>query len=107
MTDVIQILYDNQCCKQPETTPELAELYQQEREVFDKIHAALGLKALDQLNCAQSQISHILELDCFRKGFLLGAALILELKLPSSPQKTTSRNSDHLPRFPVEGRGRR
>ena len=50
MTDVIQILYDNQCCKQPETTPELAELYQQEREVFDKIHAALGLKALDQLN---------------------------------------------------------
>ncbi len=79
MTDVIQILYDSQCCKQPETTPELAELYQQERELFDKIHAALGLKALDQLNCAQSQISNILELDCFRKGFLLGASLMLEL----------------------------
>jgi len=79
MTDVIQILYDSQCCKQPETTPELAELYEKECEIFDKIHAALGLKALDQLNCAQSQISNILELDCFRKGFLLGASLMLEL----------------------------
>ena len=79
MTDVIQILYDNQCCKQPETTPELAELYEKESEIFDNIHTALGLKALDQLNYTQSQISHILELDCFRKGFLLGASLMLEL----------------------------
>ena len=107
MTDVIEFLYESQCNEEPESIPELAELYEKESEIFDNIHTALGLKALDQLNYTQSQISHILELDCFRKGFLLGAALILELKLPSSPQKTTSRNSDHLPRFPVEGRGRR
>ena len=80
MTDVIEFLYESQCNEEPESIPELAELYETESEIFDKIHAALGLKALDQLNCAQSQISHLLELDCFRKGFLLGAALILELK---------------------------
>lgn len=79
MTDVIEFLYESQCSEEPESIPELAELYEKEREVFDKIHAALGLKALDQLNCTQSQISHILELDCFRKGFLTGASLMLEL----------------------------
>ena len=80
MTDVIEFLYESQCNEEPESIPELAELYETESEIFDKIHAALGLKTLDQLNYTQSQISHILELDCFRKGFLLGAALILELK---------------------------
>ena len=44
---------------------------QNEKTVPNNIHTALGLKALDQLNYTQSQISHILELDCFRKGFLL------------------------------------
>ena len=80
MTDVIEFLYESQCNEEPESIPELAELYEKESEIFDNIHTALGLKALDQLNYTQSQISHILELDCFRKGFLLGAALILELK---------------------------
>ncbi len=79
MTDVIQILFNSQCRRQPESIPELAELYEKESEIFDKIHTALGLKTLDQLNYTQSQISHILELDCFRKGFLLGASLMLEL----------------------------
>ena len=67
MTDVIEFLYESQCNEEPESIPELAELYEKESEIFDKIHAA------------QSQISHILELDCFRKGFLLGASLMLEL----------------------------
>ena len=47
MTDVIEFLYESQCNEEPESIPELAELYETESEIFDKIHAALGLKALD------------------------------------------------------------
>ena len=50
MTDVIEFLYESQCNEEPESIPELAELYEKESEIFDKIHAALGLKALDQPN---------------------------------------------------------
>lgn len=79
MTDVIKLLYEAQCRSNSEPTEELAELYHKEHELFDKIHTVLGLRALDELNYTQAQIGHILELDWFRKGFLLGASLMLEL----------------------------
>ena len=79
MTDIIKLLYENLCSSEPEATTELTELYQTEHELFDKIHITLGLKTLDELNNTQAQISHILELDCFRQGFLQGISLMLEL----------------------------
>lgn len=49
-----------------------------EHAPFDKIHTTLGLKTLDELNNTQAQICRVVELDCFREGFRLGAALTLE-----------------------------
>lgn len=79
MTDIIEFLYTNRCCKEVEPVSELDELNQKEDELFAQIQATLGLKILDELNYTQAKLSHQQELACFREGFRLGASLMLEL----------------------------
>ena len=88
MKSVIQLLYEAQDSAEEEVTAELEGLYQRERELFNKIHTALGLKMLDELNGTQAEIGHIQEQACFREGFRLGASLMLELLWESADAKS-------------------
>ena len=79
MTDILRELYDSDQSFSGEPTEKLRELGRQECELWEAVKPLIGLEMIDKINNAQSATWSEENFIWFRKGFRLGAALILEL----------------------------
>lgn len=79
MTDELKKIYEEKFYSDWQVTPEYQALTEKEDELWEQVKPLIGQKAIDQIMDSQSNISYQTNYEWFRKGFLLGASLILEL----------------------------
>lgn len=79
MTDMLKRLYEERFYTDWQATPEYRALAEKEDELWEKVKPLIGQKIIDQIMDSQSNVSYQTNYEWFRKGFCLGASLMLEL----------------------------
>ena len=79
MTDMLKELYESPLYIDCPPSEELQALQKKEAEIWSKVQPLLGLEVIDEINDIQAGIANEKNLAWFRKGFRLGASLMLEL----------------------------
>lgn len=79
MTDTLRELYNRDQSLSEVTTEELRALRGEERELWEAVKPLIGLEMIDKINNAQAASIDEVNFIWFRKGFRLGASLMLEL----------------------------
>lgn len=79
MDDILKEIFDSDLYDDCEVPEKLQDLRAQEAVLWEKFLPALGLDAIDEINNHQAEINYESCLMWFRRGFRLGALLMLEL----------------------------
>ena len=79
MTDELKKIYEERFYTDWQVTPEYRALAEKEDELWEQVKPLIGQKVIDQLMDSRSNVSYQTNYEWFRKGFRLGASLMLEL----------------------------
>ena len=79
MTGELKKIYEEKFYTEWQATPEYQALAEKEDELWEQVKPLIGQKVIDQLMDSRSNVSYQTNYEWFRKGFLLGASLMLEL----------------------------
>lgn len=79
MTDILEEIFNSPVYDNYDKSPELDALIKKEIALWDQLKPVIGLNAIDEIHNVQAQIAHHIDLESFRQGIRLGAALVLEL----------------------------
>ncbi len=80
MIDMIKELYENGFYADHQLSEEYRALCKKESDAMDKVQSVMGMDIVDEISEAQGAIADEENLDWFRRGFRLGASLMLELR---------------------------
>ena len=79
MTDILRTLYDSDPCTKDVETEEFRALRREEIELLKKLAPQIGLDVIDEIDNTRAKATNEALFLWFRKGFRLGASLMLEL----------------------------
>ena len=79
MPDILKELYEEKFYTDWRITPEYQALAQQASMLWEKVEPLLGREVMEQLTRSEDDLSYQTNYEWFRKGFRLGASLMLEL----------------------------
>ena len=79
MTDILKSLYENESTLNMPFSEEYKALCQKDAKLWEKLTPLLGMDTLDELSDSHASIKDQSNYEWFRRGFHLGASLMLEL----------------------------
>ncbi len=87
MTDILKELFESPAYRCCESTEELTALRKKLLSLWEQVTPLVGLEVIDEINNTEGEITAIGNLHWYKKGFRLGALLMLEVL--STPSKSS------------------